>query len=305
MHGMGAIRGWMQVDHPDKWLRWHPWQEWYDLWGNPQAEEELFAFMDHYLHGKDNGWKKTPRVRMAILRFGEQDAVLPQSYENVIEAGFPIPRTEYRRMFFTASNELNHTPPPTPSVLSYDSETAESVSFSHIFPSKTRLVGLPKAVLYMSCPDHDDMDVYIQLEKLSKTGEPMTNLNVPWQGLPVSKFSEFKPEQATEVVQYRGPIGILRASQRHIDEAQSMHPHWPFHPHDREERVPPGTIVKLDIGIWAFGIEYEAGEGIRVQISGRTRSVDNFGTLEHLKNKGMHKVHVGGETSSYVILPYV
>ncbi|KAK1634223.1 hypothetical protein BDP81DRAFT_396218 [Colletotrichum phormii] len=28
MHGMGAIRGWLEVQSSEKWLRWHPWQEW-------------------------------------------------------------------------------------------------------------------------------------------------------------------------------------------------------------------------------------------------------------------------------------
>lgn len=305
MHGMGAIRGWLQVDSPQKWLRWHPWQEWYDLWGNPQAKEELFQFMDHFLQGKDNGWEKTPRVRMAVLRFGEPQEGKPQSYENIVEAGFPIPRTEYKSMYFTSSGELSSTAPSTNSYVSYNSESAESVSFTYTFQQKTRLVGLPKAVLYMSCPDHDDMDIYIQLEKLSQSGRPMTNLNIPWSGIPVKSFAEFKPEQATEVVQYRGPIGILRASLRSIDETQSMHPHWPLHPHDKQEKIVPGTVVRLDIGIWALGIEYEAGESIRVHVSGRTRSVDNFGTLDHLDNKGTHKVHIGGETPSHVILPFV
>lgn len=305
MHGMGAIRGWLQVDSPQKWLRWHPWQEWYDLWGNPQANEELLQFMDHYLQGKDNGWEQTPRVRMAVLRFGEPQPGRPQSYENVVEDDFPIPRTEYKKMYFEASGKLTSTAPADTSVLAYDSESAESVSFTHTFDLTTRLVGLPKAVLYMSCPDHDDLDIYIQLEKLSASGEPMVSLNVPWQGLPVKTFKDFKPEEATEVVQYRGPSGILRASLRAIDESQSMHPHWPFHPHDKEEKIPAGTVVKLDVGIWAFGNEYEAGESIRVQVSGRSRAIDNFGTLDHLNNKGTHKLHIGGKTPSHVILPFV
>ena len=179
MHGMGAIRGWLEVASSQKWLRWHPWQEWYDLWGNPQAKEELFQFMDHFLQGKDNGWEKTPPVRMAVLRFGEPDPNKPQSYENVIEDDFPIPRTEYKSMYFNSSGELSEIAPSESSVLSYNSESAESVSFTHTFSETTRLVGLPKAVVYMSCPDHDDMDIYIQLEKLSKSGEPMVNLNIP------------------------------------------------------------------------------------------------------------------------------
>lgn len=302
---LGAIRGWLQVDTSEKWLRWHPWQEWYDIWGNPQAKEELFQFMDHYLQGKDNGWEKTPKVRMAVLRFGEPRSDGPQAYENIIEEDFPIPRTEYKAQYFTPSGELSTTPPASSSIISYNSQSSESASFKHIFPTTTRLVGLPKAVLYMSCPDYDDMDIYVSIEKLSKTGEVMKNLNIPWSGIPVKSFAEFTREQETEVVQYKGPTGILRASLRAIDEKKSMHPHWPLHPHAKSEKITPGTVVRLDIGIWAFGIEYEEGEGIAVHVSGRSRAVDNFGTLDHVDNKGTHRLHVGGETPSHIVLPYV
>lgn len=304
MHGMGAIRGYREVDTPQKWLRWHSTQEWYDIISG-DAKEELLQFMDHFLQGKDNGWEKTPPVRMAVLRFGEPQEGKPQSYDNIVEEDFPIPRTEYKPMYFSSSGALSQSPPSESTVVSYNSQTAESVSFTHTFSETTRLVGIPKAVVYMSCPDYDDMDVYITLEKLSKTGEQMINLNVPWSGLPVKTFAEFSPRQSTEVMMYRGPNGILRASLRAIDESKSMHPNWPFYPLDKAEKITPGTIVKLEIGIWGLGIEYEAGEGIRVQVSGRTRAVDDMGTLDHIDNKGTHRVHIGGETPSHVILPFV
>jgi uncharacterized protein len=63
------------VQTKKKWLRWHLWQEWYVLWGNGQAREELFAFFDRFLRGLDNGWEKMPKVRMAVLRFGERQPV--------------------------------------------------------------------------------------------------------------------------------------------------------------------------------------------------------------------------------------
>lgn len=83
-----------------------------------------------------------------------------------------------------------------------------------------------------------------------------------------------------------------------------MHPHWPFHPHEIEEKIKPGEIVRLDIGIWAMGIEYEAGESLRVVVSGRNFGVSNFGSLDHLDNKGEHRVHIGQDFSSHVILPF-
>ncbi|KAH7127928.1 Alpha/Beta hydrolase protein [Dactylonectria estremocensis] len=302
MHGMGAIRGYLEVDTPDKWLRWHPWQEWYDLWGNLEANAELFSFFDHFLKGEDNGWEKTPRLRMSVLRFGNKQ---PQAYENIVEDAFPLTRTEYKKLYFTADGQSSFEPPTTGSdFISYNSETDSCVKMSHRFEKTTQLVGLPKAVLFMSCPDYDDMDVYVLIEKLDTKGEVMYNLNIPWKSIPVSSFDEMKPEEKTEVVLYRGPLGILRASHRKIDEARSMHPHWPFHPHEIEEKIKPGEIVRLDIGIWAMGIEYEAGESLRVVVSGRNFGVSNFGSLDHLDNKGEHRVHIGQDFSSHVILPF-
>lgn len=302
MHGMGAIRAWLEVDSKDKWLRWHPWQEWYDLWGNPQADSELLAFFDHFLRGIQNDWLSTPRVRMATLRFGNKS---PQAYENVVEEDFPLPRTTYRNLYLASGQRLTFDPEAGLSQsVTYASEQADKVTFSHHFDIETRLVGLPKAVLWMSCDDLDDMDVYVLIEKIDNDGNPMLNLNIPWKNLAISSFDEVKPNESTEVVIYKGPLGILRASHRAIDESMSMHPHWPFHPHDKEEKISPGTIVRLDIGIWAMGIEYEAGEGIRVSISGRNLGVSNFGSTAHSLNKGKHRVHFGGDYPSHIVLPF-
>ncbi|KAL6915379.1 hypothetical protein FSST1_006874 [Fusarium sambucinum] len=302
MHGMGAIRGWLEVDTPHKWLRWHPWQEWYDIWGNEQANPELLDFFDYFLKGKKNGWDSTPQVRMAVLRFGKKE---PQSYENIVEEDFPIPRTDYKKLFFTNEGQLSLDKPNESSSLSYKSETDDRVGFTYRFDQTTRLVGMPKAVLYMSCPDYNDMDVYVLLEKLDANGEVMLNLNIPWKGIPKQSFEEMDDKEKIEVVIYRGPMGVLRASHREIDESKSMHPHWPFHPHEKEDKINPGDIVRLDIGIWAMGIEYQAGESIRAVVCGRNLGVSNFGSFEHLDNKGTHNVYCGGENASHVILPFV
>lgn len=105
-------------------------------------------------------------------------------------------------------------------------------------------------------------------------------------------------------------LGILRASHRATDESKSLHPQYPFHPHDREEKVRPGSVVKMEIGIWAMGIDYEAAESISMQISGNFPLIAEYRDgseappLE-VKNKGMHKIHFGGDYPSHLILPFV
>lgn len=297
MHGMGAIRGWLQVQTEKKWLRWHPYQEWYDLWGSQQALDELFQFFDYYLKDVPNDWEQTPRVRMATLRYGEK-----QPIQNIVEQDFPLPRTEYRRMYLAGRSLTLDV--PSSDETSFDAVSG-SVAFAHSFAQTTTLMGIPKAVLYMSTPDNDDMDVYICLRKLSASGEPMLNLNIPWDDLPVQRISEIAEKDRTEVILYVGPVGMLRASHREIDQTKSMHENWPYHPHEREKKIDPGEIVRLEIGIWAMGTEFEAGEAIQVEISGKYPGIANFGTNDHGLNKGRHIVHCGGEHASHVILPFV
>ncbi|KAG9939298.1 alpha/beta-hydrolase, partial [Aureobasidium melanogenum] len=299
MHGMGAIRGWLEIPAEKKWLRWHPYQEWYDIWGCLQAKDELLMFMDHYLKNIDNGWDSTPRVRMAVLRFGEN-----QPIANRVVEDFPIPNTEYRKLFLHSNGNLDTINAGDASTASYDAKTGH-LAFKHTFKEKSHVVGIPKAIIHVSCEDYDDMDIYVCLRKLSASGEAMLNLNIPWSSVPVSSIEEIPEDKRTEVLLYKGPVGILRASHRKIDASRSMHENWPFHPHEEEEKVSPGTVVRLEIGIWAMGVEYEAGESLMLEISGHHRGISNFGKPEHTKNEGRHVLHVGGDYDSHLIIPIV
>lgn len=303
MHGMGAIRGWLEVATEDKWLRWHGTQEWYDLWGNQQSQAELAAFFDRYLKGVQNDWEKTPRVRMAVLRFGEQDPII-----NIVEDDFPMSRTEYRKLFLHPNNTLSSGGPPSiVNEISYDSEdTSDLIQFNYTFDKTTQIVGMTKAVLHMSCADADDMDVYVCLRKLSASGEPLLNLNIPWSAVPLSKMADIPESLRSEVIMYAGPTGILRASRRKMDLSRSIHENWPYHPHDEEQKIRPNTIVRLDIGIWATGIEFAAGERLALQVSGHHMGITGpFTTTEHSRNKGRHRIHFGGEYDSYVVVPVI
>jgi hypothetical protein len=41
------------------------------------------------------------------------------------------------------------------------------------------LAGYPKVRLYMSCEEHDDMDVYVQIRKTNADGKLLVSLNYP------------------------------------------------------------------------------------------------------------------------------
>ncbi|KAJ5693411.1 hypothetical protein N7462_002834 [Penicillium macrosclerotiorum] len=302
MHGMGAIRGWLEVNSPEKWLRFHPHQEWYDLWGNREGQVELLSFFDRYLKGIDNDWESTPRVRLAVLKYGEKEPLA-----NVVEEDFPLPRTVYRNAFLTTDGGLSlDQPAPAVGTLSYNSEDVNDMAkFTLTFSERTRLIGMPKAVLWMRNDEFNDMDIFVVLSKLSTSGDQLLSLNIPWTNLPISKIADIPEDLQTEVILYQGPTGIMRASNRAIDPSRSMHPNWPYYTHETEEKIDPGTVVRLEIGIWCMGIEFEEGESLQLQVSGHYQGISKFGTTEHINNKGRHWVHVGGEYDSHLVLPFV
>ena len=73
-------------------------------------------------------------------------------------------------------------------------------------------MGLPKAVVYMSIPpgtNVDDMVVYVRIRKLSKTGEPMININIHWSRCPYPNVAAIPENDYSNLMIYFGPLGIL------------------------------------------------------------------------------------------------
>ncbi|KAJ5721729.1 uncharacterized protein N7483_009663 [Penicillium malachiteum] len=292
LHTMGCIRGFFDVDTPINGSG----SEWHDSWAVPKYTEELLSFFDRYLKGIENDWEKIPPIRMTTLRFGSQDAIVDEPI-----ASFPPPQVQDRQLFLSENGSLNlDSQISNTGIASYNSESGAShAAFTYTFDKKTRLCGIPKAVLYMSCDARDDLDVYIIVRKLDKNGKPALALNVPWSSIPPNSIEGIPREKATDLLLYMGPIGMLRESHREIDSSRSMHPNYPFHPHTRTQPVPACEVVN---------VEFEAGESVQVQVSGQSPQIHSFEELKdklgNHDNKGVHKIHFGGDHPSYVVLPF-
>jgi len=118
----------------------------------------------------------------------------------------------------------------------------------------------------MSCNDRDDFTVFVILRKKDKNGKDLMHLNFPFKATPIKSIDDMEKKDQASLTLHLGSTGVLRASQRAIDPSRSIHPQFPFHPHTKQEKIQPGTIVKLEIGIWAMGVDYDAGETISVRV---------------------------------------
>ncbi|RAK95961.1 CocE/NonD family hydrolase [Aspergillus ibericus CBS 121593] len=306
LHTMGSFRGFEEIQHDKKWLRVHSTQEWHDLY-QPSTNDELQLFFDRYTKGIENGWEETPRVRISLLQFNK-DPIINVPFED-----WPVPSTEYKKLFLNENGSLSPVVPhqEASSSISYRSDVTslqvgsdiEELCFQYTFTKKTYVVGCARAVLYMSCPDHDDMDVFVQLRKADKAGRLLENINIPLEDLQVTAAHV---EKVNPLI-YLGPSGVLRASYCDIDSKLSK-PHWPEHYYGHRTPVPRGKIVKMDIGIWQTGIAFDAGEKIFLKVSGHNMTLAEFPQLRGALptyNVGRHHIHLGGANQSHLLLPLV
>ncbi|KZM28339.1 uncharacterized protein EKO05_0010454 [Ascochyta rabiei] len=307
LHTSGSIAGFNKINTSKKWLRIHATQEWYDLYSE-YATNDLKRFFDRYLKGIDNGWEETSKVRFSVLPFDTSNA--PEGIETT---RYPIPEAKQTKFYLIGTNTLSSQPSKESATASYQSDIIpqgvdndpEELVYSVKFDKPTWLVGYSKAVLYLSADEADDLDVFVQLRKLNKSGEKTVQLNVPANKLipPVKDDSEVSNSC---FLKYLGPNGSLRASHAVTKIDSTENDSWPIYANDRQQKIKPGEIVRLEIPIWPSGMAFDAGESLAIKISGHYMSpmeVDALNGKTITENKGRHNLFVGGEHESYIEVP--
>ena len=206
---------------------------------NKDHVEDLRRFFDHYLKGIDNGWEKTPRVRLSVLNPGGKDIVGRPENE------FPLARTQYERLYLSASDSTLQTSLPAKEAVNvYRSEDENhQVTYRYRMDKPTEITGYMKLHLWVAAPDNDDMDLSVSVEKLSKDGKPL-------------------PDKTGSLI---AATGMMRVSMRQLDEAKSTEAE-PYYPFTTEQKLKPGEIVPVEIEIWPMGLLFDKGEILQLTV---------------------------------------
>lgn len=291
-------------------LRIHATQEWHDIY-QPESTDDLQRFMDHYLLDKNNGWELTPKVRASLLRFNGP------AITHRVEDDYPPSRTTYQTLYLDAeTNRLSPEPASSEARCSYqaDSWDDDGAFFTYTFDRYTELIGPSKVRLFMSAEEVDDMDVYVIIRKVDIEGNALITLNVPLKDQPHGTV----PDDVDDMNLYKhnGPTGRLRASKRALgqdpslteDQLKSQTPTELWFPYDKEEKVPRGTVVELNIAIWPAGIAFETGESMRLEIKGHDHHLHEVPNIQRALrnlNQGTNTVHTGKRYPSHIVLPFI
>ncbi len=294
LHRMGTFEGFRRLGSKDKWLRVNNRQEWTDQYDQTN-EADLLKFFDHFLRGADNGWQTTPKVRMAVLDPGGEDRL------NVPYTDWPLPQTQYKRLYLGADQQLQMTPAAAEFQASYPAATGQSV-FTFRFANDTQLMGYLKAHLCVEAKDADETDLFVLVEKLDRDGK----LLVPNE----TSARQYFP------IPPAGTHGRLRASLRKLDPVLSTD-FMPVQAFDQPQMLHPGEIVSVDIAIMPASEIFHAGEHLRLTIAGHEFTAPPgappTGMLAFMpklpplptKNVGIHVIHGGGDYQSFLQIPVV
>jgi predicted acyl esterase len=279
LHLRGSINGFRKIRSPKKWLRVHRDFEWPDdySWWNL---EDLKRFLDRYLKGVRNGWEMTPRVRIEVMDAYDYDYQV-----NRPEREFPLARTRYAKLYLDASKgALSFQPVAAVAKASYDASEGLT-TFDVTFEEDTEITGFIKAHLWVEAEGHDEMDLFLTLQKLDEKGE----------FLPTLILGEPHP----------GAWGRLRVSHRALDPDLSTD-YQPVQSHLAAEKLKPGEIVPVEIEIYPTSRIWHKGQQLRLQIAGRYFREGWFEPFAWVTdNKGNHVVHTGGQYDSYLQIPVV
>lgn len=321
IHTYGSIEGYRRISSRNKWLRIHNTGEWDDYY-NIAHTEELRRFFDRYLKDIDNGWEETPHVRISVLNPGGKDIV------DRTENDFPIPRTKYRRLYLnTETNTLEEFSSTKVAFAEYDSDKGGKVIFKTRLQEDSEITGYMKLRLWVSALTHDDMDLYVTVEKRRPSG--------------------FKYKYTIGPGMDMSAKGYIRVSLRELDQKRSTEEN-PRQSMEKEQKLNPGEIVPVDILIWPMGLLFKKGDELRLTVSAyKTKELwsgpfklkmakvelpkegftympdckpemytigggamfagSDVSTAELPKdhNKGRHRIYSGGPYESYLYVPFV
>lgn len=285
LHSRGTLEGFRRISSEKKWLYVHGRKKWAEYYLPDQVERQR-AFFDHFLKGVENDVESWPPVTFEV-----RESYYRGQFREA--TAWPLDTVEYRDLHLdAATNTLTAEPVAGEAEVSYDGLGNGlhpiRAEFRCTFDEPAEVVGHAKAVLHMTAPAAEDMDVFLALFKEDRDGNIV---EFPY-------FAQFED----------GPVAVgwIRASHRELDRARST-PQHPVLAHRRALPLSAHGPTELEIEILPSGTLFEAGETLLLVVQGsdikRYRKPLVYARHEDTVNNGPQIIHTGGRFDSYLRIP--
>jgi len=292
LHGRAGFEAFSQLSSPSKQLLILDAAYTSYMYQDCLPHEE--AFFDRFLKGKEPE-EEPPAVR-AVMRTGGG------KFEWRDETAWPVPGTEYRKLFLDAGSPHGHGSitsalPDRIEVAAYSADARASapelpmaVFESAPLDEGIELAGHFRATLWVSSTS-SDADLYVALRVMDGEKEVAYQTRDPESVAPLT-------------------WGCLKVSHRVLDPERST-AERPWHTHRREDAMPllPDEVVKVEVEMMAATGRVAAGHRLRVEISpaeGRGANPDWERGYDDAYHRGaVNRLFTGGAFPSSVTIPVV
>ncbi len=300
LHPRGNFEGFARAASKEKWLEAHGIEHWTHFYTDYGREQQL-RFFDHFLHGKDSGWDKQPKVLLQVRHPGEK-------FIARAENEWPLKRTRWTRFYLHPGDGMLK-----------EARTADKATRS--------FEAMGDGLTFMTAPmaEADRDHRADRREALRVVLDRDADLF-----LIVRVFSpDLKEVVFQGAIDPHTPIaqGWLRASHRKLDKKLSL-PYRPYHSHDKKQPLRKGEVVELDIEIWPTSIVVPPGYRVALTIRGKDYEYGGAsgGKLSNFKNEltgcgpflhddpqdrpaemfgGVTTLHFGRTMANHVLLPII
>jgi uncharacterized protein len=299
LHPRGNFEGFVRAASKQKWLEVHGIEHWTHFYTDYGRSLQL-RFFDYFLHDKDNGFERHPRVLLQVRHIDK--------FVERAENEWPLKRTKWTKFYLdAASGTLGRKLPVGKAVVSFEASGNGVTFLTEPLTQETEITG-PSAVKLFVSSTTKDADLFVVLRVLK--GDLS---EVVFQG----------------AIDPHTPVGQgwLRASHRRLDKRLTT-PYRPYHTHDRIEPPAKGEAVELDIEIWPTSIVVPPGHRIGLTVRGKdfVYAGPSGGKLSNFKNEltgcgpflhddprdrppetfgGVTSLHFGTGRRPYLLLPII
>ncbi|MDI9332663.1 MAG: CocE/NonD family hydrolase [Alphaproteobacteria bacterium] len=300
LHPRGNFEAYTRAAAPQKWLEVHGSEHWTHFYTNYGLELQK-KFMGHFLKGEKTGWGDMPQVLLQVRHPGEK-------FIERHEHEWPLARTQWTKQYLHLQDHtLSDQAPGAESSVTYAGLGDGVTLMTPPLAQETEITGPIAAKLWVSSATRD-ADLFLHVRAFDPNMK-----EVVFQGA---------LDPNTPIAQ-----GWLRVSHRKLDPKLSL-PHRPYHTHDEEQPMQPGTVYEVDIEVWPTCIVLPKGYRLALTVQGKdyvypggpSKGLETLGTQWHGCGPFVHNdprdrpadvfggdvtLHAGPNRAAYLLLPII
>jgi predicted acyl esterase len=240
LHLRGNSESFMRAASKQKWLEMHGLEHWTHFYTDYgiAIQKRFFA---HFLKDENNGWDKSPPVRLQVRHVDH--------FEERLESNWPLDRTNWQRLHLhPLSHVLSESSVSQDAQLSFQASGQGLTFVSAPFEKDTEITGPIAAKLWASSST-SDADIFLVVRVFTPDLREVTFAGAIDPHTPAAQ-------------------GWLRASHRELDPLLSK-AFRPYHTHRQARPLTPGQPVELDVEVWPTSIVVPAGYRIALTVRGK------------------------------------